>query len=94
MVKPPAPAVTLFLFQTNRTIHSAYYGLPAADVASPVSGLKALNTSVLTNFDMNVLGNFRSSLPAQRKTGARLPLLAKRLSIQFFQVVAINLMCS
>lgn len=58
----------------NTTIHSAYYWLPHVAVASSVAGLNgkaARNTSVFTNFDMNVLGNFLSS---QRKTEHQLGL--------------------
>lgn len=53
-------------------------------VASSVAGLNgkaALNTSVLTNFDMNVLGNFLSSLPAQRKTERQLVLVKQHIAL-------------
>lgn len=53
-------------------------------VASSEAGLNekaALNTSVFTNFDMNVLGNFLSSLPAQRKTEHQLGLAKQHLAI-------------
>lgn len=80
----------------NRTIHSAYYWLPAVAVASSVAGLNgkaALNTSVFTNFDMNVLGNFLSSLPANRKTEHQLGLAKQHLALFFIIVIIINLMC-
>lgn len=68
----------------NRTIHSAYYWLPAVVLASSVAGLNgkaARNTSAFTNFDMNVLGNFLSSLPAQRKTEHQLGLAKQHLAL-------------